>query len=104
MEKISCTKVPSEYLDAESVELPPLLEGSVLALSMKSRVRSALLQPCKRYYVLAFPPDGLLPPFSVGYIKGWRRSLMLLVTLAGIRELEIQPEMIGHEILVACLH
>ncbi|CAE7945690.1 unnamed protein product [Symbiodinium sp. KB8] len=58
----------------------------------------------QRYSVLALPPDGLLPPFSVGYIKGWRRSLMLLVTLAGIRELEIKPETIGHEILVACLH
>lgn len=30
----------------------------------------------------------LLPPFSVGYCKGWKRSVMALITLHGIRELQ----------------
>ncbi|CAK9085882.1 FO synthase subunit 1 [Durusdinium trenchii] len=40
--------------------------------------------------------DGhLLPPFSIGYVKGWKRSVMLLVCLHGIRELAFEGEL-GH--------
>ena len=34
----------------------------------------------------------LIPPFSLGYLKGYRRSLSLLTVLAGIRELELEAE------------
>ena len=31
-----------------------------------------------------------MPPFSIGYVKGWRRSTTLLAVLCGIKALEIQ--------------
>jgi hypothetical protein len=31
----------------------------------------------------------LLSPFSIGYVKGWKRSVCLLVVLAIVRKLEI---------------
>ena len=36
------------------------------------------------------PLPGLLPPFSVGFIKGWRRSLAALIICEGIRSLGIE--------------
>ena len=34
----------------------------------------------------------LVAPFSVGYLKGWKRSLTLLFSLAAIRELSLEAE------------
>lgn len=31
----------------------------------------------------------LLSPFSIGYVKGWKRSVCLLVVLSIVRKLEI---------------
>lgn len=39
----------------------------------------------------------MVPPFSVGYIKGWKRSLVLLLCLQGIRELSLESD-IAHSI------
>ena len=41
----------------------------------------------------------LLPPFSVGYLKGWKRALGLLTVLAAIRELNLES-CVGHSFLV----
>ncbi|CAL1141851.1 unnamed protein product [Cladocopium goreaui] len=40
----------------------------------------------------------LLPPFSVGYLKGWKRALGLLTVLAAIRELNLES-CVGHSFL-----
>ena len=42
----------------------------------------------------------LLRPFSVGYIKGWRRSLVLLMAIQAVRELELEAQL-EHRILVS---
>ncbi|CAK9088525.1 unnamed protein product [Durusdinium trenchii] len=60
VEKLACTMPPQEYLDSEYTECQPLLESS-----------------------------SLLRPFSLAYIKGWKRSVALLITLQGIRELQL---------------
>ena len=48
-------------------------------------------------------PSGgsLLPPFSIGYCKGWKRAVVALITLQGIRELNLETE-ISHRIKVSC--
>lgn len=37
-------------------------------------------------------PGGLLPPFSCAYIKGWKRGVILLIALQGIRELKLADQ------------
>ena len=34
--------------------------------------------------------SGILPPWSVGFIKGWRRSLAMLICLEGVRSLGVE--------------
>lgn len=34
----------------------------------------------------------MLPPFGVAFVKGWRRSLALLISLEGIRQLGIPTD------------
>ena len=34
----------------------------------------------------------LLPPFSIGYCKGWKRSIILLLCLQAVRELNLQDQ------------
>ncbi|CAK9050867.1 unnamed protein product [Durusdinium trenchii] len=46
---------------------------------------------------ISLPGGHLLPPFSVGYVKGWKRCVVLLIVLQSIRELNLQDE-IAHEI------
>ena len=41
----------------------------------------------------------LVPPFSVGYLKGWKRGLGLLTVLAAIRELSLEG-CVGRSFLV----
>ena len=38
----------------------------------------------------------LLPPFSVAYTKGFKRCTVLLITLQGIRELNLAEEVPHH--------
>ena len=50
------------------------------------------LQFCKRRMIIITElcnSGDLLPPFSIGYIKGWRRSTAFLCIMAGIKLLEI---------------
>ena len=63
VEKIAATQVPPAFLEREYKE-------------------------CK---ALDSSPN-LLRPFSVGYIKGYKRCSILLVTLDGIRELKLEGE------------
>jgi hypothetical protein len=35
----------------------------------------------------------MLPPFSVAYIKGWRRSVSALIVAEAVRELGIYTEL-----------
>ena len=42
-----------------------------------------------------------MPPFSIGYCKGWKRAVVALITLQGIRELNLETE-ISHRIKVSC--
>lgn len=34
----------------------------------------------------------MIPPFSLGYTKGWKRAVMALICLQGVRELELEDE------------
>ena len=43
------------------------------------------------------PGAALLPPFSVGYCKGWKRGCLMLICLQAIRELKLEEE-IQHRI------
>ena len=44
------------------------------------------------YHEMAPLHPHLVAPFSVGYLKGWKRSLTLLFSLAAIRELPLEAE------------
>lgn len=61
--KVQCTEVPPEFLEAEYKECKPLDAA-----------------------------PNLLRPFSVGYIKGYKRCSLLLVVLDGIKTLQLEAE------------
>ena len=44
------------------------------------------------YHEMAPLHQHLVVPFSVGYLKGWKRALGLLFSLAAIRELSLESE------------
>ena len=46
---------------------------------------------------------GLLAPFSLGYIKGWRRSCAALIVAHGIRELDLSLDVFPKEYVVPSL-
>lgn len=54
---------------------------------------------------VAFSWDGvpglLIRPFSVGYVKGWRRSLAALIVIQGLIELEVDLEVLPKEVRVS---
>ena len=72
-EKLSCTSIPLEFLESEYTELPPFLDGSPL-----------------------------IPPFSLAFVKGWKRSVALLTGLCGVMELSLETD-ISHETRAAWL-
>lgn len=82
MEKLNVTTPNKAWFEAPYKELPPLVEGSALILS--TSVETACYQPAAL--------SGILPPFSVGFIKGWRRSLSALIICEGIRSMGIPLE------------
>jgi len=45
----------------------------------------------------------LLPPYSLGYLKGWRRAVGLLTCLCAIRDLSLESE-VSHQIRVTWAH
>ena len=65
-------------------------------LSCVAVTKSWLVSP---YEELPELVEHLLPPFSLGYLKGWKRSLGLLLSLAAIRELNLEHS-ISHHIKV----
>ncbi|CAE7389031.1 unnamed protein product [Symbiodinium sp. CCMP2592] len=70
VEKLGVTMPPPEYLDGGITECPAINLGSAL-----------------------------LPPFSVGYVKGWKRAVCLILALCGIRVLGLEAE-VPHRIRV----
>ncbi|CAE7798012.1 unnamed protein product [Symbiodinium sp. CCMP2592] len=67
VEKLGVTLPPPEYLDGGITECPAINLGSAL-----------------------------LPPFSVGYVKGWKRAVCLILALCGIRVLGLEAEVPHH--------
>ena len=63
VEKIAATQISAQFLEDEYVEC-------------------RALDAC----------PNLLRPFSVGYIKGYKRCSIMLLTLQGIRELELEAD------------
>ena len=45
--------------------------------------------PCEASCCFWFRTGDTLPPFSVAYVKGWRRSVSCLIVAEAIRELRI---------------
>lgn len=72
VEKLSCCQVAKEFLDSEYKECPALKDGF------------------------------LVRPFSIGYIKGWKRSVSLLIVLQGLRELQLGDQL-EHHVRATCL-
>lgn len=103
VEQIAATDVPKEFLERPYTECA-CLEPYRHALT-KRNLLSDCLQGLENHFSVnlcfspshflslslstRFPGD-LLGPFSVGYIKGFKRCAMLLVTLQGIRELGLE--------------
>ena len=88
-EKINATQIPDAFLETEWEKLPPILGGQALSVAFFFFQRLCVNGCC---------PDGhLLAPFSVGYVKGWKRSVSLLVVLAAVRKLDL-GEQIPHNV------
>ncbi|CAK9078225.1 unnamed protein product [Durusdinium trenchii] len=68
VEKISTASIPKEFLDGDYSELPSTIGGGAL-----------------------------LPPFSTGYCKGWKRATVALIVLQAIRELDLK-DVVSHHI------
>ena len=57
------------------------------------------------FYQLLFSPSGeLLPPFSVAYVKGWRRATAFLACLVATKECEIELGELPNEFRVNWLY
>ena len=97
----------SEMLESVYTALPQIHAGvpfSLLSGCLKAHVSS--LQFCFEIVVsISVGPGGDpdLPPFSVAFVKGWRRATALLSIIAGIKELEIPVEEIPRHFHVAWL-
>ena len=79
-EKLSIALPQPIQLNKPYLELEPL-HGSALS--------SAMVFPL-RVYQFQLPTAGnLMAPFSIGYVKGWRRATALLGVLCGIKDMEI---------------
>ena len=46
-------------------------------------------------------PGQLLRPFSIGYVKGWRRSVAALIVMQGFKELDIDLDTLPRPIRVS---
>lgn len=67
---------------------------------------SFLFAKCKVFFAsLLRGPNGeaLLPPFSIGYVKGWRRSSAMPAAMAGIYLLEIDLDELNANFKVGCV-
>ncbi|CAK9043568.1 FO synthase subunit 1 [Durusdinium trenchii] len=64
-------------------------EGGVEKLTVTQPNKAWLDAPYKELPQLV---EGTLPPFSVAFVKGWRRSLSILIVCEGIRSLGIPFE------------
>ena len=109
VEKLSVTTVPKEYLDSNYCELPSAIGGHLMlqpSTSSVSAVRKfkplgfVLTSSCSaaRKFKLSnfecMTGGTLLPPFSVGYCKGWKRGTIALICLQAVRELELQDKIV----------
>ena len=100
-EKISATRLPAEYLDEPYQELCSLPDaGCVLPHLVSPSSWSSFFFQIHMGGV-GTPAlclgSGLLPPFSIGYCKGWKRGCLMLICLQAIRELDLE-DAIQHRI------
>ena len=74
-------------------------EGSFEKLSCASVCKEFLESPYKEmnHFLVGSP---LLRPFSLAYVKGWKRSVALLTGLCGIMENQLE-EHVGHSLRAA---
>ena len=82
VEKLAVTSPDSAFLEGSYNALPRIAEGLVAKNIFVDLV----------FYVEFTALSGEIPPFSVGYIKGWRRSVTALITAAAVQELHIPFE------------
>ena len=73
-----------------------LSDPDMIATEKVSCVRVPECFLTEEYVELPELKEDLIPPFSLGYLKGYRRSLSLLTILAGIRELGLEAEVPSH--------
>lgn len=93
VEKLAVTLPDSAYLEQTYKQLPCLDDDEGLPCCFQ------FLHLC--FVVLCLL--GLLPPFSLGYIKGWRRSCAALIVAQGIRELDLSLNVLPKEYVVPSL-
>ena len=54
-----------------------------------------------KHFETVLTGGALLPPFSVGYVKGWKRATMALIVLQAVKELELADQ-VPHYVKVSC--
>ena len=73
-----------------------LSDPNLLATEKVSCLRVPECFLTEEYEELPAYKEHLLPPFSLGYLKGYRRCLCLLTALAAIRELNLEADIPSH--------
>ena len=96
-EKLTVAAPMTAWLEAEYKPLPHLdpgpldFEAEGLPMSSPAAFVSYHILESLRIFFQSLTLAGL-PPFSVAYVKGWRRSLACLIVLEGIRVLGVDME------------
>lgn len=108
VEKLAATRVPQAFLDKPAENLPSVFGGAGLVFVKFTHVvrivSSMFFARVTRHTCLQRGLTGgaLLPPFSIGYVKGWKRATMALIVLQCIRELQLE-EQVPHRVKVSCI-
>lgn len=102
VEQLAIIKPDSSFLEKPYHSLPPLSDLSIdmaglfiwscfVELTKLKDVDLFLGQQCSCgcTFVRPLQGDSVAPPFTVGYVKGWRRSVTCLIVAEGIRSLGI---------------
>lgn len=94
VEKLAVCSPDAAYLTAPYEPLPPLDPGSMLQCCIRSMifVMSSQHVICFWNFLRVNWGNPELVPFSVAFVKGWRRSLSCLITCDAIKSLEIPFE------------
>lgn len=111
VERLAVFMPTDEWLDGTQGGLeclPPLEPGSCLGSMFSSSKQHAKAKVSFQPVPIALCavrfgqlPGQLLRPFSIGYVKGWRRSVAALIVMQGFKELDIDLDTLPRPIRVS---